>query len=189
MTAIQQAGLFLVQFIFSLYAFLLVLRIWLRAVHADYYHPMVMSVAKLTTPLVKRFTFIADIKSIECASVVLLFFITLIKLVLVSLIAGQVPHFPGLILWTLGTLLEVGLDTVFYMMMFMALLSWMPHVQPTLFALLNQLTQPILQPVRRVLPLIAGMDFSAIAVLAVAQILEILLAHPWIRIGLNTALH
>ena len=74
-------------------------------------------------PLLKRLKFIPDIQQIELASVVLLFVVTGAKLLLVSLIVGHVPHVLGLILWILGTMLEVGLDLIFYVMVFMALLS------------------------------------------------------------------
>ena len=65
----------------------------------------------------------------------------------------------------------------------------MPHVQSMLYVLLQQLTHPLLQPVRRVIPLIAGMDLSPLVLLALTQVLTILLAHPLLRVGLNAALH
>lgn len=188
-STIQQALIFIIQFVFGLYAFLLALRVWLRAMHADYHHPFVGGVAKVTAPLIKRLKCIPDIKNIELASIVLLFVVTLVKLILVSVIVGHIPNLFGLIMWTLGTMLEVGLDVVFYVMIFMALLSWMPQVQPMLFGLLSQLTQPLLQPVRKIIPLLGGMDISPIVVLLIAQLLDILIAHPLIRVGLNAALH
>lgn len=189
-SAVQQTLIFIVQFVFGLYAFSLVLRIWMRALHADYLHPFVNSIDKITTPIVKLFyKFVPDFKKIELAGVVVLFIVTLIKLLLISVIAGQVPNIFGLLIWSIGSMLETICDTVFYMMVIMALLSWMPQVQPMLFALLNQLTQPLLRPVRRIVPLLGGMDLSPIAVLLLAQILNMLIAHPIMRVGLNAAMH
>lgn len=189
-SSIQQALIFIVQFIFGLYAFSLVLRIWMRALHADYLHPFVNSIDKITTPVVKPFVkFIPDFKKIELAGVVVLLIVTLIKLFLMSIIAGQMPNMIGLLIWSVGSIVETICDAVFYMMVIMALLSWMPQVQPMLFSLLHQLTQPLLQPVRRIIPLLGGMDLSPIVALLIAQILNILIAHPIMRVGLNAALH
>lgn len=188
-SVVQQALIFLVQFIFSLYSFLLALRVWMRAVHADYNHPFVTGVARLTTPLIKRLHFIGDIKNIELASLALLFVVIVIKLVLMSLLAGELPGLLGLIIGACGTLLNVGLDLIFYVMIFMALLGWMPQAQPALFVLVSQLTQPILQPVRKILPTLYGMDVSPLIVLLVAQLVKILVSDPLIRAGLNTTIN
>lgn len=187
--AVQQTLIFLVQFIFGLYSFVIVLRIWLLAVGANYNHPFVTGVAKTTTPVVRKLQkFIPDISGIELASVILLLLITLIKLLLMSFIAGHVPNPGGLMAWTLGSAIEVCLDAAFYVMIIMALLSWMPNAQPALYGLLAQMTMPILQPVRKVIPLIAGMDLSPVVLLVVIQVVEMLAINPLVRAGLSAAL-
>lgn len=187
-SAVQQTLMFLIQFIFGLFSFVIVLRVWLRAIHADYNHPFVNSIAKSTTPLVRKLQkHIPDFGSIETASIVLLLLLTLVKLFLISFIAGHIPGVGGLFIWTLASLVEVVLDTVFYMMIMMAILSWIPNAQPDLYRLLAQLTEPLLQPVRRMIPLLGGMDLSPVVVLIVIQVIEMLMVNPVVRLGIGAA--
>lgn len=187
-SAVQQALMFIVQFVFGLYSFVIVLRLWLRMVDADYRNPFVMSIAKSTTPVVRKLQkFLPDIRHFETASLVLLLVITLIKLILISFISGYIPHIAGLIAWTLASMLEVVLDAVFYLMIIMAILSWIPNANPSLYGVLMQITAPILMPVRRVIPLLGGMDVSPIVVLVVIQVLEMLFVHPIMHASLSAA--
>ncbi len=189
-SAIQQTLMFLVQFIFGLYSFVIVLRLWLHAVYADYNHPFVASIAKSTTPLVRKLQkYIPNIHGIETASIALLLLVVLIKILLISFIAGHIPSASGLFVWALASLIEVCLDTVFYLMMIMAILSWIPNAQPLLYSLLTQVTEPMLRPIRKIVPLLGGMDLSPIVILVVAQVIEILMVQPIIRTGINAAFH
>lgn len=187
-SVVQQVLMFLVQFIFGLYGFAIVARIWLRLIDADYHHPFVASIAKTTGPVVKRLQkYIPDLGKMENASIVFLLLLILIKLLLVSFISGHVPRAAGLIAWTLSSTIEVGCDTIFYVMIIMAILSWIPNAQPGLASLFTQMTAPILAPIRRFVPLFAGMDLSPIVVLVIIQIIEMLLVQPVIRASLMAA--
>lgn len=187
-SVVQQTLMFIIQFIFGLYSFVIVLRLWLRMAHADYNNPFVASIAKSTTPLVRKLQkYLPDIGNIETASLVLLLALTLIKLLLVSFISGHVPQAGGLLAWTLASVIEVLLDTVFYLMIMMAILSWIPNAQPGLHSLLAQITAPLLMPVRRFVPLLGGMDLSPVIVLVVIQVIEMLMVHPIIRASLSAA--
>jgi YggT family protein len=58
-----------------------------------------------------------------------------------------------------------------------ALLTWIPNLDPSnpLVRLLNQVTDPVLQPARRLIPPVGGMDLSPIVVILVLQGLQMLL--------------
>jgi YggT family protein len=57
------------------------------------------------------------------------------------------------------------------------LLSWIPNLDRgnPLVQLLHQVTDPVLEPARRIIPPLGGMDFSPIVVILVLQLLEQLL--------------
>ncbi len=57
-----------------------------------------------------------------------------------------------------------------------AVLSWMPTRSP-LSDLVERLCAPLLRPIRRVLPLIGGIDLSSLALLVLLQIVSIVLGH------------
>lgn len=54
-----------------------------------------------------------------------------------------------------------------------ALLSWfMPNDSTGLSRILNDVTEPVLQPIRRVLPPVSGIDFSPIIALILIQLVS-----------------
>ena len=57
------------------------------------------------------------------------------------------------------------------------LLSWIPNLDRgnPLVQLLMQITDPVLEPARRIIPPVGGMDLSPIVVILVLQLLERLL--------------
>ena len=65
--------------------------------------------------------------------------------------------------------LRVVLQTLFMLVLGFAILSW---VQPgsAAYGLLGRLTEPLLAPLRRVIPAIGGVDLSALVLLLVLQI-------------------
>ena len=66
-------------------------------------------------------------------------------------------------------LLRVMLQTLFMLVLGFVILSW---VQPgsMVYGLLGRLTEPLLAPLRRVIPAIGGLDLSALVLLVVLQI-------------------
>lgn len=66
-------------------------------------------------------------------------------------------------------LLRVMLQTLFMLVLGYAILSW---VQPgsMVYGLLARLTEPLLTPLRRMIPTIGGVDLSALVLLVVLQI-------------------
>lgn len=66
-------------------------------------------------------------------------------------------------------LLRVALQTVFMLVLGFAILSW---VQPgsSVYGLLARLTEPLLTPLRRVIPTVGGVDLSALVLLVLLQI-------------------
>lgn len=65
--------------------------------------------------------------------------------------------------------LRVALQTLFMLVLGFAVLSW---VQPgsAAYGLLGRLTEPLLAPLRRVIPAIGGVDLSALVLLVALQI-------------------
>ena len=72
-------------------------------------------------------------------------------------------------LFAIKMLLRVTLQTLFMLVLGYAILSW---VQPrsAAYGLLARLTEPLLRPLRRVIPTIGGVDLSALVLLVLLQI-------------------
>lgn len=66
-------------------------------------------------------------------------------------------------------LLRVTLQTLFMLILIYAVLSWVQPRSPA-YGLLARLTEPLLTPLRRVIPTIGGVDLSALVLLVLLQI-------------------
>ena len=71
--------------------------------------------------------------------------------------------------FALKMLLRVTLQTLFVLVLGYAILSWVQPGSPT-YSLLARLTEPLLTPLRRVIPSIGGVDLSALVLLVLLQI-------------------
>ena len=189
MAGIQQSLLLIIQTVLGLYAVAVILRVMMRAIHADFYQPIVQGVSKITDwPANKLKKFIPDFKNIELAGVVLLLAVLLVKAFLVSFVQGFFPNIIGVLIWVIGSAIHLSLQTLFYLVIIRALLSWLPAFQvASLQPLLMQLTEPVMAPARKYIPLVGGFDLSPIAVLVVIQVLMFIVANPIMNMGLRIA--
>lgn len=171
MTQTSQFLITLVGSLINLYCIVLVLRVWLQWARADFYTPLSQFVVKLTrpvlTPLRKIFPIV---KNIDIAALVLIFVLNAIKFVLFTFSLEPV----GIIsLGILGVLKSIGV-TIFYVLLISAIASWFAQSQlgAGVFYSLNQLTEPLLRPIRRVLPTLGMIDFSPMVVVLILLFLN-----------------
>ena len=75
----------------------------------------------------------------------------------------------ALLSFALKMLVRVALQTLFILVLGYAILSWVQPGSPA-YSLLGRLTEPVLAPLRRVIPAIGGLDLSAVVLLVVLQI-------------------
>ena len=66
-------------------------------------------------------------------------------------------------------LVRVALQTTMIMVIGFAILSWVQPGSPA-YSLLGRLTEPLLDPLRRVIPAIGGVDLSALVLILILQI-------------------
>ena len=74
---------------------------------------------------------------------------------------------------TIARLLEVLLEVYFWIIIVRALLSWVnPDRYNPIVRFLYQVTEPVLRPIRRRLPMEMGLDFSPLVVILVIKVLQ-----------------
>uniref|UniRef100_A0A486XSZ7 Integral membrane protein YggT, involved in response to extracytoplasmic stress (Osmotic shock) n=1 Tax=Rheinheimera sp. BAL341 TaxID=1708203 RepID=A0A486XSZ7_9GAMM len=171
----MQAVLFLIDTAFSLYLMVVILRLWLQLVRADFYNPFSQFVVKATNPLVLPLRrLIPSLGSLDTATLLLAYTIMLAKLVTLQLLqSGQVLVVPSLIFALIFLLKEV-LTLLFWILVIRALLSWFSQGRSPVEYVMHQLTEPLLRPVRRILPPLGGLDLSVLVVLIGLQFVNIL---------------
>lgn len=187
-SAIQSALLFLVNVIFGLYCFVILLRIVLQLVQASFYNPLSQFVMKLTDFAVKPLRkILPNPRRIDLASCLLLYVVTIIKLFLVIIITTSAKAFPnplGLLVLAVPDILSQIMDLMFYAILIMVVLSWVaPQTQNPIIDVVYSITEPMLAPARKIIPPIAGFDLSPILVMVVIQLVKILLVSPLFSLG------
>lgn len=173
----SNAGVFLVQTVFGLYLTLVIIRFMLQLAKADFYNPLAQAVVKMTQPFVTILQKVMPRTGrFSLATVVLAFLVQLLLIVVVLLIAGfDLPNPMSLAIWSLIGLASQVLDLLFFAILASIVLSWLaPQTNHPGAYLLHQLTEPVMSPVRRMLPNLGGLDFSPILVFIMINLVDML---------------
>ncbi len=176
----EHAGVFLVQTLFGLYILAIMLRFLLQWVRADFYNPVSQFLVKVTNPLLKPLRrMVPGLWGIDLAAVLLMLFLQMLELFLVGLMVGQSFRPPGVLVMSIGELLSLTVYVFMIAILIQVVLSWIqPGGYNPIIGLINRLTEPLLAPARRIIPPIAGLDLSPLAVLILLQLTLILLVSP-----------
>ncbi len=168
---------FLIQTLVHLYLVVMLLRILLEAVRADFYNPVVQILTRLTDPLVRPLArVVPKIGRINSAAVLVLYLIQLFGLFLVLVVSGRTPDPFVLSLLALRELMRLLLTLYMILIIVGVILSWVGHnVRHPIVPLVFQLVDPVLAPIRRVLPALGGIDLSPLVAIIGIQFLIILL--------------
>lgn len=173
----MQASYFLVNTLFSLYLMVTILRVWLQLVRADFYNPVSQFVVKATNPLVVPLRrVIPGIGGIDWAGIVLVLFVGFAQTSTLQLLfADGFPTQQIIIVSAISVMKEV-FQLLFWVMIIRAILSWISQGYNPIEALLHQLTEPLLAPIRRFIPAVGGLDLSMIVFLVGLQFVQFLYA-------------
>lgn len=172
----MNATTFLIGTLFDLYLMVVLLRLWLQLVRADFYNPFSQFVVKATHPIVGPMRrILPSIGSLDTATLVLAIAVAALKLTLISLVAGIPILVPGIFISAGMTVIEEGGQLLFWVLLIRAILSWFSQGYNPIEMVLGQLTEPLLAPIRRVIPPIGGLDLSIVVLLIGLQFLQILI--------------
>lgn len=184
---LTQAGLFLVQSAFGLYAALVLLRLLFQALDVDFRNPLSQFVYKATQPVLKPLRRVLPMRSrVEPALVVLLLLVQLLEVYALSGLRGYLPGLIGALLMAVAQSLSLLTLTLSALLIVRAIASWVVAAgggYNPMLRLLEQLTEPLLAPLRRIIPPLGGMDFSVLLALVAVQLVSILVVQPFILLA------
>lgn len=166
MTSIQ----FLISTVFGIYSFILLLRAWFQFARVDFYNPLSQTIVKLTQPVLAPLRKIAPtIKNIDTASLLAIFILAVLKFPLLNLFGAVVAVSEPLIYLFIGLLSLVHTvgEGIFYVLFAGAILSWFDRGNSPFQYVLYQLTEPLLAPIRRILPRTGMIDFSPMVIILI----------------------
>jgi len=154
------------------------LRLLLQGSRADFRNPLARSIVQLTNPVIVPLRrLLPAIGRIDTASCVAVIVFAAIEVAVSWLLNGFGP--PPAIIWlrlTVFDILRTTLWTYFFAIFVYAML-WMiaPGVYSPAQNLLVSLCEPVLRPIRRVIPALGGLDLSPLWAGIAIQMLLILL--------------
>ena len=90
------------------------------------------------------------------------------------MIAGIPIMIPGVFISALMNVIGEAFQLLFWVLLIRAILSWFSQGYNPIEMVLGQLTEPLLAPIRRVIPPIAGLDLSIVVLLIGLQFFQIL---------------
>lgn len=158
---------FILIYLFDAYIMIVFTRFLLQLLRADFYNPVSQFVVKATTPILKPLRrVIPGVGGLDNASLLVIFVLILLKLETWSFI-----NFGALLpLEALAILLlkSTALLLVNYFMLILfvgAIMSWVVQGYHPVASVLFQLSDPIVAPVRRLLPAMGGIDFAPMVVI------------------------
>ncbi|WP_435235150.1 YggT family protein [Psychromonas sp. PT13] len=166
---------FLVNTVFDLYLMVVLLRVWLQVARADFYNPFSQFIVKATQPVVKPLRrFIPSLGGWDTATILFAFFVACLKIVVLSLLVGASFNPVVILISAVIILIKAVFKLLFWVLILRAILSWISRGQNPIEAVMIQLTEPLMAPVRRFIPPMGGLDLSMIVVLVGLQFLELL---------------
>lgn len=178
MNGLSTAGIYLIQTLGGLYLLIVLLRFILQLVRADFYNPISQFVVKATKPLLNPLRrIIPGVGGIDIASLVLAFLVQLAVMLLILLVAGANPlsYVPAVLAWAAIGVLSLFLKVFWFALIASVILSWVaPHSYNPGALLVHQLCEPLLAPIRRMLPNLGGMDISPIFAFIALNLVDML---------------
>ena len=187
------AGLMLVNSLINIYLFLLMLRFLLQASRADYYNPLSQSVVKITQPVVGLFQgFLGPVAGrFDLATLAAGFVLKVVSMIAIFMVIGVgMPPIAGLLIAGVAALANAILKIYFFAMIVMIILSWVaPNASHPGALLVMQLVEPIMAPVRKVIPPLGMIDLSPILVFIAINLVDGVVVGSLIRAaGISGAL-
>lgn len=171
-----QAIEFVLQVLVGLYLLLLLLRLVLPWVGANFHNPLSQGILKATSPLVVPLRrVLPPVGRVDTATVIVALAIQYLLLLVLALLSGRQPGIAVLTAASVFELLFLMIKLFLYAILIRIIISWIsPGQYNPAIEIIASLTDPILRPFRRIIPPMGGFDISpmfAMLALGVAMIL------------------
>ncbi len=166
---------YVVTFLFRIISFLFVARFLLQACRVDFYNPLAQGFIKATDPVLQPLRkVLPGYRNLDIASLLAAILADLIMIFAIGALADQM----------MGSVLQILVTAIIAVALLIVRIFWWSILivivssfiaqgshHPAL-NLLQQITEPLLGPARRLLPPMGGLDFSPILVFLLLGVVE-----------------
>ena len=171
--------LFLIETLFDLYIIVLMLRFILQQVRADFYNPVSQFIVKATSPVLNPARkVIPGVGGIDLATIIVIVVFIALKIFIVAMLAGYSPSLVALLITGIRDFITLALNIFIFAIIIHAVLSWInPDPYNPVSGILFSITRPVLEPFRRVIKPIGGLDLTPLIALIALMFLERLVVY------------
>ena len=156
---------------------ILIMRVWLQWVKADFYNPLSQFIVKVSNPLVIPLRrVIPGLGGLDLATVLIAYVVATLKFVSLAALSGESLGVLAFYIGLLVLLKQAGF-LLFIIMIIMAIMSWVVQGYNATLMVLSQLTEPFLNPIRKIIPNMGGLDLSMLFAFLAMNVINILLSN------------
>jgi YggT family protein len=169
--------IFLIEILFSLYIGILALRIIMQWANWEYSNPLVQFIIRATQVPVKFLRkFVPPLGRWDSATILLIVTLTIIKLLLIGFLQSVSLNFIIVFRWMLADIFSLFITLFTASIIIQVILSWVAdhNSYNPVTPLINRMNAPILNPIKRLLPPMGGLDLSPLVAIIGLQILAML---------------
>lgn len=170
---------FILDIAFSLFGIALIIRAWIYAIRLHPFNPYSQAVLGVTNWLVMPIRkLVPPGNRIDWPTLLACWLTAVVFLLLTwTLLTGQLPPLQSILpalLAAVLTVLKWTFNVILWLTLIQAILSWVNPLAP-IMPVLQTLTAPLLDPIRRILPNLGGLDLSPLVLLVLAQVAMMIL--------------
>ena len=183
--------------LFDLYVLLVLLRFLLQLLRADFYNPVSQFIVRMTSPPLKILRrAIPGFRGIDTSSIVLCLILIYAKFLLMRALSIPLVHISGvrvpimeagygsLLVFSIADLIALTLTVFLVAIIIQVVLSWISpgHYNPVI-GLVHRISEPVLRPIRRLIPAVGGLDLSPLFATLVLLVAKMLIIPPIVYFG------
>jgi len=161
---VTNALVFIIHSIAQLYLLVLLLRLWLPLLRADFRNPLAQAILRLTSPVVVPIRrIVPPIGRLDTATILVAFIIEYLVLAILVMITRLPTDVFDITVTALAGLVLLSMHLFVFAIFVRVILSWIsPGGYNPAAAIIFTLTEPLLRPLRRWLPSLGGIDVSPV---------------------------
>jgi YggT family protein len=185
MAYFANAGAILVEVLFGLVVALFVLRVLLQLVRANFHNPVCQFFYKATNPVLMPLRkLLPPLRRLDTAGTLVAYLLECLKVWLLAAFGGFALNLSGTLVLGFAELVAFLLMLYFWLILVRVILSFVGQGSyHPMVPLIAQLTDPVLRPIRRVLPDFGGFDFSPLVAMLAIYLARALIVAPLQDLG------
>lgn len=187
-SALTDIGMTIVQPLFSLAMLLIAVRFLAQLCGVSGYNPISMTLRRVTNVIVLPLSrLLPSGNRFSPGALVALILIQVVFIALMFTLEGRLDAFNVLhaLIWAAIGCTSLLVNIIFYSVIAMIVVSFLaPQSSNPAVEFIWELTEPVMAPLRRILPPMGGLDFSPIILFIALNVIRVSLGHMAAAVGL-----